>query len=676
MEPSCPSGIPENLPGKRVTAALQESASATGTASPLPKGFDAANHFLHGFHARRDAVMGHFRATADGAFLREGEFNNLGDDALRSRLRAIGERFRHRKTVGEAGLLSEALAALREAAARVCGLRPFHVQLIGVTALHRGCLAEMATGEGKTLVAAMAAVIAGWTRQPCHVVTVNDYLAARDARWFEALFRIAGLSVGVVTGGMDVSERRQGHAADVTYTTSKELLADFLRDRIALGPLTDTERLRLNLAVSGRKGLVGHTVMRGLGSAIIDEADSILIDEAVTPLIISRERENADLRAACIEARQLGELLSKGADYSVDPRFRDVELTPAGRARLSGASESLPPLWRGTDRRQELVTQALHAREFHHRDLQYVVQDGKVVIVDEYTGRMMPQRTWRDGLHQAIEAREGLEITSPSETLARMSFQRFFRMFPQLSGMTGTAWEARHELWRVYGLAVVRIPTNKPVRRMVLADRFFTSGEAKWTAVAAEIQRLNSTGRPVLVGTRSIAASEELSRRLAEVHLPHRLLNATRHQEEAAIVADAGKIGTVTLSTNMAGRGTDIRLDPGVADLGGLAVIATERHESPRIDRQLFGRSGRQGDPGTAQAFVSWEDEIFVRFLPKPVRSGLRRMASNGSRWARETAVGLAQRRAQNQAAVQRRLVLRSDEWIDESLGFAGSGQT
>ncbi len=658
-----------------MSAAFKESVSPDGNAAPLPKGFDAASHYFHGFHARRGAVMDQFRATADAALARETEMKELGEEALGNRLRTIGERFRHRRSVSEAGLLPEALAALREAAARVCGLRPFHVQLIGVTALHRGCLAEMATGEGKTLVAAMAAVLAGWTRRPCHVVTVNDYLAARDARWFEALFRAAGLSVGVVTGGMDVSERRQGHMADVTYTTSKELLADFLRDRIALGPLTDAERLRLKLGSAGRRGILGHTVMRGLGTAIIDEADSILIDEAVTPLIISRERENADLKEACVEARRLGELLQNGRDYSVDPRFRDVELTPGGRGRLSGASESLPPLWRGTERRQELVTQALHAREFHHRDLQYVVQEGKVVIVDEYTGRMMPQRTWRDGLHQAIEAREGLEITSPSETLARMSFQRFFRMFPRLSGMTGTAWEARHELWRVYGLAVVRIPTNQPVRREVLADRFFASGEAKWSAVASEIQRLNSTGRPVLVGTRSIAASEELSRRLAAVHLPHRLLNATRHQEEAAIVADAGKIGTVTLSTNMAGRGTDIRLEPGVADLGGLAVIATERHESPRIDRQLFGRSGRQGDPGTAQAFVSWEDEIFVRFLPAPVRSGLRRMATKDNRWAQETAVRLAQRRAQNQAAVQRRAVLRSDEWIDESLGFAGAGQ-
>ncbi len=654
----------------------QEMVSSAITAAPLPKGFDSANHFLHGIHARRGAVMDQLRATADAAFAREREFKELGDEALRNRLRAISEKFRHRKSVTEVGLLPEALAALREGAARVCGLRPFHVQLIGVAALHRGCLAEMATGEGKTLVAAMAAVLAGWTRRPCHVVTVNDYLAARDARWFEALFRVAGVTVGVVTGGMDVQARRDGHAADVTYTTSKELLADFLRDRIALGPLSDAERLRLHGGAASRKGGIGHIVMRGLGTAIIDEADSILIDEAVTPLIISREQENADLREACIEARQLGEMLQRGSDYTVDARFRDVELTPAGRRRLAGEAEKLPPLWRGTDRRQELVTQALHAREFHHRDLQYVVQEGKVVIVDEYTGRMMPQRTWRDGLHQAIEAREGLEVTSPSETLARMSFQRFFRMFPRLGGMTGTAWEARHELWRIHSLAVVRIPTNQPVRRVVLPDRFFPTATEKWAAVAAEIQRLNATGRPVLVGTRSIAASEALSRRLAEVHLPHRLLNATRHQEEAAIVADAGKRGTVTLATNMAGRGTDIRLDPGVADLGGLAVIATERHESPRIDRQLFGRSGRQGDPGTAQAFVSWEDEIFVRFLPKPVRTGLRRLASNGNRRAQETAVRLAQRRAQNQAAIQRRMVLRSDEWIDESLGFAGVGQT
>jgi preprotein translocase subunit SecA len=658
-----------------VNIVLQDSASVSGNAAPLPKGFDALNHFVHGFHARRPSRMAALRATADAALSQERAFKTLGDEALRSRLASVGERFRRRAAASDAGLLAEALAALREAASRVCGLRPFPVQLIGAAALHRGCLAEMATGEGKTLVAAMAAVLAGWTRRPCHVVTVNDYLAARDAKWFESLFQVAGLSVGVVTGGMDVGERRAGHRADVTFTTSKELLADFLRDRIALGPLTDADRLRLHQGGCLRKDAAGSIVMRGLGVAIVDEADSILIDEAVTPLIISRERENADLRDACVEARELGESLQAGLDYEVNPRFRDVELTPAGRKRLASEAGNLPPLWRGTDRRQELVTQALHAREFHLKDQQYVVHEGKVVIVDEYTGRMMPQRTWRDGLHQAIEAREGLEITSPSETLARMSFQRFFRMFPRLSGMTGTAWEARHELWRVYGLAVVRIPTNQPVRRELLPDRFFDSDEEKWRAVTAEIECLNASGRPVLVGLRSIDASEELSRRLGTVHLPHRLLNATRHQEEAAIVSDAGRLCTVTLATNMAGRGTDIRLEQGVAELGGLAVIATERHESPRIDRQLFGRSGRQGDPGTAQAFVSWEDEIFRRFLPSPVRSGLRRTASKAARTAQETAVLLAQRRAQNQAAVQRRLVLRSDEWIDESLGFAGAGQ-
>lgn len=659
-----------------MSAAFQGAGSSAGISAPLPKGLDAANHFLHGFHARRRVVMAELQTAADAAMAREGEFKALGDEAFRGRLLTIGERFRHRRSVGETELLPEALAALREAAARVCGLRPFRVQLIGVATLHRGCLAEMATGEGKTLVAAISAVLAGWTRRPCHVVTVNDYLAARDARWFEALFRIAGLSVGVVTGGMDSPARRQGHGADVTYTTSKELLADFLRDRIVLGSLTDAERLRLRTAGNSRRTQLGQTVMRGLGTAIIDEADSILIDEAVTPLIISREQENSDLRDACIEARQLGELLEKGADYEVDSRFRDVELTTAGRGRLAGEADRLPALWRGTERRQELVIQALHAREFHHRDRQYVVQDGKVVIVDEYTGRMMPQRTWRDGLHQAIEAREGLSITSPSETLARMSFQKFFRMFPRLSGMTGTAWEERHELWRVYRLAVIRIPTNQPIRRVVLPDRIFASADEKWAAVAAEISRLNSTGRPVLVGTRSIAASEALSRRLAEVHLPHRLLNATRHQEEATIIGDAGKSGTVTISTNMAGRGTDIRLDPGVAELGGLAVIATERHESSRIDRQLFGRAGRQGDPGSAQAFVSWDDEIFVRFLPKPVRLGLKKLSSGGRPWVLKTAVQLAQRKAQNQASTQRKLVLRSDEWIDESLGFAGAGQT
>ena len=642
-------------------------------AANLPRGFDAANHFLRGVHARSGRTLEQLWSVARAAEKREAEFRDLGKGALASLVAECAQRTRRKdSTAGDVWIVS-ALAALRELADRVTGLRPFPVQLVGVCALHRGCLAEMATGEGKTLVAALASILGGWTRRPCHVVTVNDYLAERDAQWFRALFDAAGVSVGVVTGAMDADARRAGYSADVTYTTSKEILADFLRDRLALGPVSQGERIRLRAAAAAARRGGMPVVMRGLHTAIIDEADSVLIDEAVTPLIISRERPNDDLRDACREAHRLSEGLEPGLDYVPDRRYRDIELTARGRERLAAAAARLPALWRGEARRNELVQQALVAREYHRREREYLVAEGKVVIVDEFTGRLMPQRTWRDGLHQAIEAREGLDISSPTETLARMSFQRFFRMIPRLSGMTGTAWEARGEFWKIYRLPVVRIPTHRPVQRLTLPDRTFAKADEKWRAVVDEVVRIHATGRPILVGTRSVAASERLSQMLAALHLPHRVLNASRHREEAIIVGEAGELGAVSIATNMAGRGTDIRISNRVAAIGGLAVIATERHESGRIDRQLFGRSGRQGDPGTAQAFVSREDEIVVRFLPAWVRRWLMRFFGKPGERSLRRAVSMAQRSAQRQAYAQRRTVLRSDQWIEESLGFAGS---
>ena len=640
----------------------------------LPTKLDAVSHFFHGVHARRRRVLEEHWTVARAAEQFEEEFRRLGKAELAKALTESAQLCRRHDRFDHSLWLPRALAGLRETADRVTGLRPFPVQLVGVVALHRGCLAEMATGEGKTLVAALAAILAGWTRRPCHVVTVNDYLAERDANWFRGLFDAGAVKVGVVTGPMDVQARQLGYAADVTYTTSKEILADFLRDRLALGPSYQAERLRLRSATTVR---AHHhalpVVMRGLHTAIVDEADSVLIDEAVTPLIISRERPNDDLREACRQAYQLGESLVPGRDYRPDARYRDIELTAQGRSQLAEAAASLPPLWRGEARRNELVQQALSAREFHRREKEYLIQDGKVVIVDEFTGRLMPQRTWRDGLHQAIEAREGLDISSPTETLARMSFQRFFRLIPRLSGMTGTAWEARGEFWQIYKLPVVRIPTHRPVRRAVLPDRTFETAAEKWVAVVHEIARLHATGRPLLVGTRSIAASEHLAVLLAAQHLPHRVLNASRHREEAAIVAEAGELGAISIATNMAGRGTDIRISPKIADLGGLAVIATERHESGRIDRQLFGRSGRQGDPGTAQAFISWEDEILVRFLPAWLRGSFRRLSGDSGKRAQQQAIRLAQRKAHRQSFSQRKTVLQSDQWIEDSLGFAGT---
>jgi preprotein translocase subunit SecA len=651
----------------------------TAHRAPQPplRGLDAAVHRVFGAYERRTQIRRGLRDEADAVDGLRGEFHDLPDHRLRERLGEFRERFR-RGGREAAAFLPPALAAVREAAHRQLGLLPFPVQLMGALTLHRGRLAEMATGEGKTLTAGLAAVLAGWTRRPCHVITVNDYLAARDADWLRPLYAYCGLREGRVTGGMAPADRQQGYEADVTHTTSKELLADFLRDRLRLGGLRDPTRRLIRQLLAPQAAARDGLLLRGLHTAIVDEADSVLIDEAVTPLILSAPRRNDLLREACRQAQTVAQSLEPGADYRVNARHREVELTDAGRARLETLCAGMTGPWRGAARREELVRQALTAREFFHRDKQYVLDGERVVIVDEFTGRPMAQRTWREGLHQAVEAKEGLPVTDPSETVARLSFQRFFRCFHRLSGMTGTAWETAAELWQNYHLAVVRIPPNRPCVRQHWPDRLFADEAAKWRAVEDEVARLHATGRPVLVGTRSVAASERLGERLRVRGLDCQVLNAVRLDEEALIVALAGERGRITIATNMAGRGTDIRLGAGVAALGGLHVLATERHESHRVDRQLFGRSGRQGDPGSAQAFVSAEDELLRRHLPAAAQAALRRaIGANlpaGERLAR-AALAFAQQRAERQAARQRLAVLRADAWMDEALSFAGEGE-
>jgi preprotein translocase subunit SecA len=416
-------------------------------------------------------------------------------------------------------------------------------------------------------------------------------------------------------------------------------------------------------------------VLRGLHTAIVDEADSILIDEAVTPLIISTTHKNEALREASRIAAELAGVLETEIDYRPNLRYKEIEITGLGRAKIAAATANLERVWNGLARRHELVRDALVAREFFHRDKQYIIEGDKVVIVDEFTGRPMPQRTWRQGMHQAIEAKEGVPITDPSETIARLSFQRFFRCFHRLAGMTGTAREASGEFWQTYRLPVVTIPLNRPCIRQHWDDRAFAKEDDKWEAIVEEIVRVHATGRPLLVGTRSVAASERLASMLNQRGLEFRLLNAVRLYEEAATIALAGERGHITIATNMAGRGTDIKLGVGVAGLGGLHVIATERHESGRVDRQLFGRSARQGDPGSAQAFVSAEDELLRRHLPSPLRDSLHRILRQqlpGSAAIGRLAFSLAQNKAQSLAAKQRRSVLRTDTWLDEALSFAG----
>jgi preprotein translocase subunit SecA len=642
----------------------------------LPKGLDARVNQIMGMYQRRAAVLAQLRREAEEIDAQAGEYLVLHDHQLHERLMVFRDQFRR----GGRDLdrrLGPALAAIREAADRKLGLRPFLVQIMGALALHRGYLAEMATGEGKTLTAGLAAVLAGWTKRPCHIVTVNDYLVERDADWMRPLYTFCGVRQGCVTVLMTPPDRRKGYETDVTYVTSKELLADFLRDRLGLGAMTNPSRRLIHELLRPRLSAGGDSlVMRGLHTAIVDEADSVLIDEAVTPLIISAPHKNALLEDAVRQASQVARSLEPGTDYQINLRYREIELQAAGRAKLDALCDGLPGLWHGHTRRDELIRQSLTARELFLPNKQYIILNGKVVIVDEFTGRQMPQRTWREGLHQAIEAKEGLAISDPSETMARLSFQRFFRCFSKLAGMTGTAREAASEFWQIYRLAVVSIPTHRPCLRRQCSDRVFPTEAEKWQAVIEEVGLRRAAGQPVLVGTRSVVASETLARLLAGAGLfESKILNALRHKEEASVIAAAGEPGQVTIATNMAGRGTDIRLGQGVAALGGLHVLATERHESGRVDRQLFGRAARQGDPGSSQAFVSLEDELLQRHLPSALhRTLLRTARSRIAGWQplAHAAFTLAQGRAQTHAFKQRQSVLAADTWLEESLSFAG----
>jgi preprotein translocase subunit SecA len=637
-------------------------------------GLDAFVNGFVGQYQRRGKVLETLRADADKIVAQEREGSELTDAQLQLRLREFREHFRRGGKNTEQYILP-ALAAIREAADRKLGLRPFPVQLMGALALHRGYLAEMATGEGKTLTAGLAAVLAGWTKQPCHILTVNDYLVQRDAEWLEPFYHFCGVRVGLVAFWMGQPERVKNYGCDVTYVTSKELLADFLRDRLHLGKMQNPTRRLIRRMLSPDLTIQDGMVLRGLHTAIVDEADSVLIDEAVTPLIISASQENATLREAAVVAQAMIEGLQPGVDYRTNPRYKEIELTKTGLQKMVQQAAHLPGLWQGRDRRLELVIQALIAREFFHRNQQYIIEGDKLVIVDEFTGRPMPQRSWREGLHQAIEAKENIPVSNPTETIARLSFQRFFKCFQKLSGMSGTAREAAGELWQIYGLPTITIPPNKPCRRVQLPDRFFTDETAKFSAIVAEVEKLHATGRPILVGTRSVKTSERLWEQLAARGLAAKILNASRLTEEAELIALAGERGRIIIATNMAGRGTDIKLGRDMAALGGLHVIASERHESGRVDRQLFGRAARQGDPGSAQAFVSIEDELFGKFLSKPAAKTLTQAWQRnlpGKERLAKSAGNLAQRKAQKLARHQRRNVLRSDVWLEEALSFAG----
>jgi len=599
-------------------------------------------------------------ASAAGADL-------LSNAELRSRAAALRSRLKL-QGYSDPALTGEAFALVREAASRTIGLRHFDVQLIGGWALLNGMIAEMETGEGKTLTATLAAATAALSGRAVHVITVNDYLAERDTEWMRPIYDALGLSVGCIKSGMDPDSRRTAYNCDVAYCSNKEIAFDYLRDRMVLGGRPRPIALRLE-ALSGRARR-DRLLLRGLQFAIVDEADSVLVDEARTPLILSAAAEHSQDEAVHRQALDLAQQLS-AAEYKIGDH--GVELAESGRERLAKLGESLTGIWTGPRRREQLVRQALTALHVYKRDQHYLLRDGKVVIIDEFTGRLMPDRSWEQGIHQLIEIKEGCDVTGRRETLARISYQRFFRRYVHLSGMTGTASEVAGELWAVYRRRVAKIPTHKAVRRVRYPNQVYGQAGTKWQAVVSSIERQRRAGRPVLVGTRSVKASEHLASLLDKAQVPYRLLNARQDRDEAEIVARAGEPGCITVATNMAGRGTDIKLATGVAEVGGLHVIATELHDSGRIDRQLFGRGGRQGDPGSCEAILATEDDLVKSFFPLAA-------GRLGGRYAvperlRSFVFGVAQWRAERTHSRARRDLLDMDDYLGDVLAFAGRGE-
>ena len=530
------------------------------------------------------------RAIADYINEIEPNYVKLSDANLVAKTDEFKRRLQKGETLDD--ILPEAFAVVREASKRVLGMRHFDVQLIGGICLHRGNIAEMRTGEGKTLVATLPVYLNALTGNGVHVVTVNDYLATRDSEQMGRLYNFLGLSTGLIVANLDFNQRKEAYACDITYGTNNEFGFDYLRDNM----VSD----------------VSQMVQRPLNYAIVDEVDSILIDEARTPLIISgpgqRSTDNYYKLAKIVPH------LVKDEDYTIDEKQKTIAPTDSGIAKVEKMLGVENLYDTENIELNHLLGASLRAYAMMHRDTDYVVKDGEVVIVDEFTGRLMFGRRYSDGLHQAIEAKEGLKVERESQTLASVTFQNYFRMYKKLAGMTGTAKTEEKEFIDIYGLEVLPIPPNKPLARVDLPDQIFKTKAAKYRAVVRNAVERHQTGQPILIGTTSITQSEELSDMLLRAGVPHKVLNAKHHEKEAEIVANAGQMGMVTIATNMAGRGTDITLGEGVPELGGLAILGTERHESRRIDNQLRGRAGRQGDPGSSQFFLSLEDDLMRIF--------------------------------------------------------------
>lgn len=573
--------------------------------------------------------------------------------------------------------IARTFALVRERAERTLGIKHYDVQLACGYALLNGTVAEMETGEGKTLTATLPACAAALAGIPVHIITVNEYLAERDATWMKPVYEAMGMTVGFIRHDMPPAERREVYRQDVVYCTNKEIVFDYLKDHLSLKQKPGRIAYPLQ-RLYGSAGSLKDLILRGLCFAIVDEADSVLIDEARTPLIISGMGNSNYETQTYDQALKFAKQFNSMEHFKSDMGSRSIELTESGRNFFASLAKPVGGFWVSKRRGEAMICMALVAIHHFRKDKDYLVKNGRVEIIDEYTGRRMADRSWEKGLHQLIESKENCDITTQKETLARISYQQFFRRYHMLAGMTGTASEVARELWSVYGLKFVRIPTNRPLIRKGLPEHYFTAENDKISEVVSRAREFNSKGRPVLIGTPTVRVSEKISRLLSQSDLKHRVLNARQDKEEADIIARAGNAGQITVATNMAGRGTDIQLDPGVKELGGLHVISTEPHSARRIDRQLYGRCGRQGDPGTYEAYISLEDEIF-KPVEKTIAGMILRLAA-GTHHSFHSIfsrlyVHMAQRSLEKRYYRIRKELLKLDESLESALAFTGKAE-
>jgi preprotein translocase subunit SecA len=644
--------------------------AAPGHEDELPDGLDALRERFRGWRRRRSFDEARLRARSRWIGQRTEALAALSPDELANATKAVREELRRKRSTSRE-TVDEAFAVLSLLMARSMGMEPFEEQKMGALAMSEEWLAEMATGEGKTLTAALCAALWAWRWERCHVITSNDYLARRDAAQFAPFFRAAGLSVGAIEPDLPPEARRKIYRHAVTYTTGAQILADYLRDELAFG--LSAESTAEEIAEMAGEGVVGRRILPSLRCAIVDEADSVLADHAVTPLIISQAGEDPALKEATLHAFRVVRNWAEGVHFSVDRAVRSIRLLDPAHEAMASEQEAFPSTWRAVYRIAFLCQKAVLVRFFFERGKEYVVVDDKVVVVDEKTGRLMPQTTWSDGLHQAVEAKEGLPLTDPTRASIKMTYQTFFRLYPKLAGMSGTLSEIAGECWFVFQRPVGRIPTRRPRDHRASPDRIVADRPAIREAMVREVRSRSAAGQAVLVGSRSISESLALSGALGQEGIPHEVLNALEHEREAEIIASAGQSGKVTIATNMAGRGTDIALSKAVREAGGLHVLGSERHDSARVDRQLVGRASRQGDPGSSQFWMSLDDSLIAGMLP----DRLLRWMSSRLHWPvlqviLRRLVIFRQRWLEGRASHQRIALLRHEQRMSKSLSFAG----